>query len=270
MEGSNYILIHSIVVQKRDGTVLISCGKTIKDPVLVSGMISALASIGEELVPEKQDLTKSEIEVRYHNFGRYMITLSLLDNLIIYIITDIVEPKLIDDLSEYIRELSDFFFKNIWVKYKDDNKILSLPDQEIEKFEDIVVALILAKRWIDKFRFSDLYLKSSAGEKLLGILYSNFLKRFSYAFGISITQMLLESAQREIVSIENIAARIKIEQGRKKEYKIIFRIASSESPDKAIEFLKGVYIKIFANARSILGNWVLQGLDLLDVRRRHS
>jgi len=268
MEGSNYILIHSIVVQKRDGTVLISCGKTIKDPVLVSGMISALASIGEELVPEKQDLTKSEIEVRYHNFGRYMITLSLLDNLIIYIITDIVEPKLIDDLSEYIRELSDFFFKNIWVKYKDDNKILSLPDQEIEKFEDIVVALILAKRWIDKFRFSDLYLKSSAGEKLLGILYSNFLKRFSYAFGISITQMLLESAQREIVSIENIAARIKIE--RKKEYKIIFRIASSESPDKAIEFLKGVYIKIFANARSILGNWVLQGLDLLDVRRRHS
>ena len=82
--------------------------------------------------------------------------------------------------------------------------------------------------------------------------------------------MLLESAQREIVSIENIAARIKIEQGRKKEYKIIFRIASSESPDKAIEFLKGVYIKVFANARSILGNWVLQGLDLLDVRRRHS
>ncbi len=189
-----YGYLHALVVQKSDGSVLYTAGSLGKDPALISGYVSAFASMDKEFVIAS-DSTVKGYRSRFHNIGNILLLIGGDDKVIAYMVYAEVNPHLIDELQEVLRIIFGMFTRLVLDHLSEEELELGIiPDDLINEFEEKLFSFFLTSKFFEYARLSDLFITSEIGFRLLTFVVNKLYEKISESLGRDVFWILLESA----------------------------------------------------------------------------
>ncbi len=188
--------LHALVVQKTDGSVLYSAGSIGKDPALIAGYVSAFTSMDQEFVIAG-DISNKGYRSRFYHLGNVLLLIGGDESLIVYTVFAEVEPDLIDELQDILKEIFELFVKVALEGLSEEELDLGIvPEDRIEKFEEELFKFFLSKKFIKYARLSDLFIGSETGPRVVKFFLKNLYNKIKVALGKHTFWVVIETATK--------------------------------------------------------------------------
>ena len=271
MKNRKKIKLHTIIVEKDDGTPLVTLGRMTRDPVVLAGFLIALKNLSEEISELDKEAVSPETTFTFHNFGKYFVLLlsqkGILSSLIIDTL-DVEELDKIGNLLKLLNRIYNDFSDKIWNKLDEAQKMANLIPQDFyDDFSSTIIKTIISKDWYDKVTFSDYFILSETGIIAIRILYEQLIKRLIGAFGPKLSKILIEKLASNFGEFYKNGNLKITKEGKKLKVSIIIPTNDESAMQNALEYLANIYVETLRRIKYVFHKNALEQLNVITITR---
>jgi len=265
------IKLHTVIVEKDDGTPLVTLGKITRDPVVLAGFLIALKNLSEEISELNREVIPPETTFTFHNFGKYFVLLlsqkSILSSLIIDTL-DVEELDKIGNLLKLLNRIYNDFSEKIWNRLDEAQRMANLIPQEFyEDFSSTVIRTIISKEWYDKITLSDYFILSETGIIAIKILYEQLIKRLVGAFGPKLSKILIEKIASNFGEFYKTGNLKITKEGKSLKVSIVIPTDDESAMQNALEYLANIYVEALRRIKYVFHKNALEQLNVIAITR---
>ncbi|MHA1615981.1 MAG: hypothetical protein ACTSX9_01570 [Candidatus Njordarchaeales archaeon] len=255
------IILHTIFIQRSDGSPVVVCGKTTRDPTMLAALVTALKELSEELSLNNARQA-NRANITFHNFGDYFLAMINRGDLIAAIVTDTTEIQVIGEIISLLSRLFREFEDSIWDRLDEKKREIGLVPNEYyrEYIQGILDLITRDTNWRGKVFISPFFIASDAGLIAIDHLLLELIQRLNKVLGPKLAFKFLKNLSIKL----GITDLLLIKYGKEKkniEHTISIQ-EYSEEVEELLQKLATYYLKIIKQIQKALH---IRGLEFLAV-----